>query len=248
MSCGTDARQNHLAMEIKMFGGDSKDGLSRILSQVVTLIRQRGYEPGDRIPSEREFAERLNVGRTQVREAMTMLEAMRYLEKRRGSGVFLCKDKDTTSLEALVLFAQLEVPVDPKINQQCVEVRRIIEVQAIRMACARRTEADLAALDAVLGLFRDDDDFVKEAAEYDYSFHLTLLKAADNDILVRLVNPFYLMSDNRRQAFFNSRERCLLSHRQHEAILKAVRERNSDEAERLLAAHIGRVKDYFQTS
>lgn len=233
-------------MEAKMLDGDFQDGVSRILNQIVMLIRQRGYEAGDRVPSEREFAERLGVGRAQVREAMTMLEAMRYLEKRRGSGVFLCKDSDTTSLEALVLFAQIDVPVDPKINEQCVEVRRIIEVQAIRIACERRSEADLANLDAVLATFRDDEAFSDRAAEYDYAFHLALLKATGNDILVRVVNPFYLMSGGRRQTFFVDRDRRLTSHSQHQAIVDAVRDRDVDRAERLLAAHIGRVKDYFQ--
>jgi DNA-binding FadR family transcriptional regulator len=185
-------------MEARMPDGDFQDGVPPILNQIVTLIRQRGYEPGDRVPSEREFAERLSVGRAQVREAMTMLEGMRYLDKRRGSGVFLCRDSDTTSLEALVLFAQIDVPVDPKINDQCIEVRRIIEVQAIRLACERRSDADLAALSAVLATFRDEDGFAEDAAEYDYAFHLTLLKATRNDILVRVVNPFYLMSGVRR--------------------------------------------------
>ncbi len=235
-------------MEAKMPDGEFQDGVSRILGQIVTLIRQRGYEPGDRIPSEREFTERLGVGRAQVREAMTTLESMRYLERRRGSGVFLCKDSDATSLETLVLFSQIDLPMEPQVNEQCVEVRRIIEVQAIRLACERRSMADLAALDAVLASFEDSDSFTERAADYDYAFHLTLLKATGNDILVRVVNPFYLMSESRRHSFFATSERRITSHRQHEAIVKAVRDRDAEQAERLLAAHIGRVGDHFRTA
>lgn len=230
-----------------MADDDFQDGVSRILNQVVMLIRQRGYGPGDRVPSEREFSERLGVGRAQVREAMTMLESMRYLEKRRGSGVFMCKNSDMTSLEALVLFAQIDVPVDPRINAECVEVRRIIEVQAIRLACERHSPDDLEALEAILATFRDDPLFASSASNYDYAFHLTLLKASKNDILVRVVNPLYLMSDSRRQIFFQDADRRLISHRQHEALVAAVRARDAEHAERLLAAHIGRVGDYFQT-
>ncbi|MES2436196.1 MAG: FadR/GntR family transcriptional regulator [Pseudomonadota bacterium] len=225
---------------------DVQDSGSKTVNAIVTLIRQRGYGPGDRVPSEREFAERMGVNRAQVREAMTMLESMRYLERRRGSGVFLCKETDATSLDALVLFAQMGLPVDPTVNEQCIEVRRIIEVQAIKVACQRRTEADLAALDQIIASFRDDDDFAEDASGYDYAFHLAILKATQNGILVRVVNPFYLMSGNRRQVFFSDRARRMTSHRQHEAMVAAIRARDSEKAEALLAAHIGRVEQHFK--
>lgn len=225
---------------------DVKDSGSRIVNEIVTLIKQRGYAPGDRVPSEREFAERMGVNRAQVREAMTMLESMRYLERRRGSGVFLCKETDATSLDALVLFAQMGLAVEPRVNEQCIEVRRIIEVQAIRIACQRRTDADLASLDKILASFRDDDDFAEEASGYDYAFHLAILKATQNGILVRVVNPFYLMSGSRRRAFFADRARRMTSHLQHVAMVDAIRERDAVKAEALLAAHIGRVEQHFQ--
>jgi GntR family transcriptional repressor for pyruvate dehydrogenase complex len=78
----------------------------------VSLIQQRGYFPGERLPSERDLAERFSVGRAAVREAVTTLESMRYVERRRGSGIFFCRKPDTASLETLVLFSDLGLPMD----------------------------------------------------------------------------------------------------------------------------------------
>jgi GntR family transcriptional repressor for pyruvate dehydrogenase complex len=225
-----------------------QENASRIVTEIVTLIRQRGYEPGDRVPSEREFSDRLGVGRAQVREAMTVLESMRYLERRRGSGVFLCKKTDSISLDALVLFAQVGLPVDPKVNDQCIEVRCMFEVQAIRLACRRRNEVDLSYLETVLSLFRDSDDFAKGASDYDYDFHFAIIKATHNEILARVVNPFYLISQGRRLAFFKDRERRSISHQQHIKMVKAIRARDEDAAEKLMFSHIGRVDSYFKAA
>lgn len=230
-----------------MLDADVQDSGSRIVSEIVSLIRQRGYEPGDRVPSEREFAERLNVGRAQVREAMGTLESMRYIERRRGSGVFLCKETDATSLDALVLFAGMGLPIEQSVNEQCIEVRRLIEVQAIQLACHRRTDKDLARLAEVLSHYRDDDAFAGEASGYDYAFHLAIIKATQNDILVRVINPFYMMSRRRREIYFGHRDRRASSHRQHVGMVKAIRDRDADAAVKLMGAHIGRVETYFES-
>lgn len=230
-----------------MLDVDVEDSGSRIVSDIVSLIKQRGYEPGDRVPSEREFAERMNVGRAQVREAMSTLESMRYIERRRGSGVFLCKETDATSLDALVLFAGMGLPIEHSVNEQCIEVRRLIEVQGIQLACVRRTEKDLERLDEVLSIYRDDDAFSEEASGYDYAFHLAIIKATQNDILVRVINPFYMMSHKRRQIFFHDRDRRATSHQQHIELVEAIRRQDVGIAERLMASHIGRVETYFNT-
>lgn len=230
-----------------MLDTDVQDGGSRIVSEIVSLIRQRGYEPGDRVPSEREFAERLNVGRAQVREAMGTLESMRYIERRPGSGVFLCKHTDATSLDALVLFAGMGLPIEQSVNEQCIEVRRLIEVQSIHLASNRRTENDLARLEKVLSYYRDDEAFASEASGYDYAFHLAIIKATQNDILVRVINPFYMMSRGRREVFFRDRDRRASSHLQHIEMVRAIREHDADAAVKLMAAHIGRVESYFES-
>jgi GntR family transcriptional regulator, transcriptional repressor for pyruvate dehydrogenase complex len=220
---------------------------SRIVGEIVSLIQQRGYFPGERLPSERDLAERFSVGRAAVREAVTTLESMRYVERRRGSGIFFCRKPDTASLETLVLFSDLGLPMDPKVNADCVEVRRIIEVQAVALACERRTDEDLRRLDATLATFWNGEGFAERASEYDYEFHMAIFRATHNDVLVRIVNPFYIMSKERRLVFFADQQRRKISHKQHMAMTKAIRDKDPGAATKLMATHTGRVEKYFST-
>lgn len=217
----------------------------RVVGEILNLIVRRQYEPGERLPSERDLAERFSVGRTTIREAITTLESMRYVERRPGSGIFLSKDPNSASLETLVLYSDLGLPIEPKVNAEVVEVRRILEVQAIALACERRIESDLDRLRATLATFEDNDDFVESAVKYDYDFHMDIFRSTHNDILVRLVNPFYIMARTRRSVFFRDRERRRVSHSQHLEMLTAIERREKENAMKLMAGHIGRVERYF---
>lgn len=218
----------------------------QVVAQIISLVQSRAYLPGERIPSEREIAERFDVGRAVVREAMAMLEAMRYLERRRGSGVFMASDPDATSLEALVISARVGLPLSAKVNQDSIEVRRIIEVQAIELACSRRTEEDLSRLRSVLNGFDPDKADRFAASTYDAAFHLDLIRSTGNDILIRLVQPFYLMARTRREAFFSDVTRRCRSHEQHMEMLEAVVRRDAAQAAEKMAEHIGRVEHWFE--
>lgn len=220
------------------------DQVLRVVSSIVGLVEQRAYGAGDRIPSEREFSERFGVGRAVVREATAMLEAMRYLERRRGSGLYLSADEEATSLETLVLFSSLGLPVSKKVNDDSIEVRRLIEGQAIRLACLRRQEANLERLQQILRSFDDVAD-ARAASDYDFRFHMEIFRATGNEILVRLVHPFYIMSRQRREAFFSDEGRRSVSHAQHEEIFRAIAAQDAEMAASLMNMHIGRVDTWF---
>ncbi len=125
------------------------------------------------------------------------------------------------------------------------EVRLIIEGQSIALACERRTDADIERLQRTLASFRDDDGFSDFASEYDYEFHINLFRAAGNEVLIRLVTPFYIMSRQRRLVFFADRERRRVSHDQHLEMTAAITDRDSGGAQQLMANHIGRVEEFF---
>lgn len=76
-----------------------------------------------RTPSERELAEHFGVSRGQVREALAILEAMRIVERRAKSGIYLTTTE--ASVEAMALFARAGVPLDPILIYETVELRKI---------------------------------------------------------------------------------------------------------------------------
>jgi GntR family transcriptional regulator, transcriptional repressor for pyruvate dehydrogenase complex len=215
---------------------------NRVVADTIALIQQRGYAPGERLPSERELAERFAVNRGAIREALSVLETMRYVERKRSSGLYRADDP---SLETLVLSHDLGLPIDRQEITDSLEVRRLIEVQAVQLACARRSDADLARLDEILAASTAAIKEGRSIAAQDYDFHMAIFRATQNDILVRVVKPFYLMSRQRREKFFEHASRCRGSHRQHIQLAAAIAARKPKHCVQLMDAHIGRVERYY---
>ncbi|MGE4368882.1 MAG: FadR/GntR family transcriptional regulator [Burkholderiaceae bacterium] len=215
----------------------------RILAQIVTLIEERNYLPGERLPSERELSERFGVGRGVIREVLSILENLRYLQRRPNSGIYLTPTPERISLEALSLFSHLGIGLSADKVSQAIEVRRLIEVQAVGLACQRRTDDDLDALAGVVDQF---DHAIRhnpgEVATLDYEFHMALFKATKNVVLTQLVNPFYVMSADRRKTIFADPERGRISNEQHRQILQCVYRQDTANAQALMTQHIGRVE------
>ena len=83
---------------------EKSDASSNAVSKILSFIRERRYQPSERLPSERDFADRFSTSRGAVREALATLEAMRVIERRPNSGIYL-RHSEESSIEALVLHA-----------------------------------------------------------------------------------------------------------------------------------------------
>lgn len=216
------------------------------MTELVRLIQQRDYAPGERLPSERELAARFGVGRGVVREVLSVLESLRYLERRSKAGVYLNLAPERISLETLGLFSELNLELTPMQLAQAMEVRSIIEVQAVGLAAQRRTEEDIASITAIVQRF---DSMIADSSEsvanLDYEFHMAIFRATHNLVLMQLVNPFYTMSENRRRTFFKDKEQSRTSNEQHKTILAALIEQDVTKAKKLMQEHIGRVDAYY---
>lgn len=224
---------------------DAETQVLKTVNGLMAFIEKRGYEPGERLPSERDLTTRFSVGRGVLREALTLLEASRYIERRRNSGIYLTGGADQVSLEALVLNSRLDKPLDSRTIRDCMEVRRILEVQAIALACTRRTDADLEGLHRILDETEAALVTGVYVAELDYDFHMAVFRAAQNDIFTRVVTPFYLMSRRRREEFFKDPANGVTSQAQHIAIVEAIEARDVATATDLMGRHIGRVEDHY---
>jgi len=215
-----------------------------LVAQLVPFLLSRGYARNERAPSERELAERFHASRTQVREALSVLETLRVIERRPKSGIYMTTE--SASIEALTLFAEIGIPISSDELSQTVEVRRIQELEAIRLACRRHTDADIEELRRCL-----DDCTVaiaagRSIAALDRVFHCGIVKATQNTILMRLVNIFYLMTERRREYYFQDPGRRRQSDAEHREIFAALVERDEQRAVQLLDAHLEGADSYWQ--
>ncbi|HEY1701511.1 MAG TPA: FadR/GntR family transcriptional regulator [Trebonia sp.] len=218
---------------------------AELIYQLMSFLLARGYDPGEKIPSERELGLRFGVSRTQVREALTALSAVRIVQRRAKSGLYMTEE--LPSIEALSLFAQVGIPLTPDDVRQIVEMRRIHEVEAVKLACARRTTADIARMREVLAATESSIDDANAVAERDREFHAAIVRATHNDIFLRIVNIFYLMTAERRAFYFRDPERRTGSLAQHHEIFEAIVASNAPRAVSLIESHLTGVDSYWST-
>jgi DNA-binding FadR family transcriptional regulator len=220
------------------------DVQNELIARLVGFLLLRKYEPGERVPSERELAERFKVGRGNIREALSYLEALRIIERKAKSGIFMADE--AASVEALAFFAQLGIPLTALDVQHSVEMRRIHEIAAVQLACERATPKNLETLREILE--RSEAKIAKREPihEEDRDFHLEIVKATQNGVFYRIVHIFYLMTEERRRVYFKNLQRCKASHAEHQKIFAAIAKRNRSSAVNLVSAHLQGVDSYWQ--
>ncbi|UOK71875.1 FadR/GntR family transcriptional regulator [Ancylobacter polymorphus] len=208
------------------------------IGNIMSLVRAKRIEAGERLPSERDLAERFDMSRGVIREALATLEVMRFIERRPNSGIYLRDTEVEGSFEALVLQAHLGLPIKTSEIVQALELRRIMEVQATRLACERATAKDLRAIRAIL---EEADKRIAEGKTIeaeDQSFHLAIVAATKNDVFLRVVNAFYEVSRPRRKVNFQNVEKSALSSRDHYKVYEALEKGDADAAAEAMERHL----------
>jgi DNA-binding FadR family transcriptional regulator len=216
-----------------------------LIWRILDHLRDRRFEPGERLPSERDLAERLGVGRNALREALATLITLRVVESRPNSGIYLRKLASESSFETVVLLSEMGSPPSPADVIDTMEVRRTLELQAVQLACERRTEEDLARIAATL---RDADALLAQKgniADCDNEFHMALAEASHNTVLVRLLHAFYRLSLERRRDYFSDLKRAKDSANAHRKIAEAIEKRDVEAGMKIMERHIGNGKHYW---
>jgi GntR family transcriptional regulator, transcriptional repressor for pyruvate dehydrogenase complex len=210
-----------------------------IVEQIRALIREGRWAPGDQIPPERELAERFRVSRTSVREALRALEMQGVIESRQGGGTFV----RTADTEALVPPLAAAILRGRRELAEVLEVRELIEPGIARRAALRATDEHVSELESLLERQRECIAQGRPFVDEDTAFHYTLARAADNHILLRLHNVILDLLRESRQSYLHVPDRPQTSLRGHEAILRAVKTRDSEAAYEASLEHIAEVRD-----
>ena len=217
---------------------DKPDNIDIAVSGILSLIREHRSEAGDRLPSERDLADRLGVTRNTIREALSVLESMRVIERRPNSGVYVKDIRMESSVDLLVLQADLGLPGTADDNFQAMEVRSLLEVQAIRLACRRRSDSDLEKMRQILQLAESQIAKGQPINEEDEAFHMAIAAATKNAVLRRVLTVFYLMYRSRRMVYFSDKERSQRSQSHHRKMYEAIEARDAAEAVAILKQHL----------
>jgi DNA-binding FadR family transcriptional regulator len=209
----------------------------QLLKALLGRIEAARLAPEARLPSERELAQSLGASRSSVREALGVLEVLRVIERRPQSGIYMRPASSEPSVEAFVLQESLDVRSSTVDYEQAQEARIIHEVEAVRLAAKRRSPRDLATLQSIIERSRANLQDGCNLADDDEAFHLALIGAAKNPILLRIGKSLYLMTRTVRHAYFDAAGSGRQSIKDHVKILKTVAQRDAVQAAELLKRH-----------
>lgn len=209
-----------------------------IAEQLRKQVAAGKLKPGDRLPSERELAERLQVSRASVREALSALEMMGLVEVRSGEGTYVRH----VNMDSVVAPLAWVLALEKDTVEQLMEVRKILETQAVSLAAERAEESEMEEMAEALEIMRQDLEAGELGEMADHSFHFAITRATHNQILVRLMNS---ISDTMHQTLKISRRKMFSSkpmleklYHEHVAIFAAVRDHDPKRARQDMLAHL----------
>ncbi len=201
---------------------------SVVARQLLEELAKEDFVSGTRLPSEREMADTLGVGRSTLREAMAALDLLGIIQVRPGSGSYLKADSSQLLPQALQWGLMLAQPG----VQDLVEVREHLELLAASLAAARASEEDVERLQVHLDQMRAPEISIEEFVEADIAFHLETAMIARNTVLQALLEGIRTLL----RAWFDRTLRVegtmKATIKEHEAVFEAIARHSPADAEK----------------
>ena len=163
----------------------------QVVDYILGCINRGELKCGDRLPSEREFAESLGISRVPLREAISALSAIGIVEKRHGDGNFIA----TFSPEILGRILRTYTMLDQTLSENLFEARLVVEGAAARLAARNATPDDIATLRSLMENMEDSipayvrgEKKLSDMLHLDDLFHLQCAAASHNQFYIQFVN------------------------------------------------------------
>lgn len=183
-----------------------------------TFINDNNLEAGTPLPAEGDLAQQLGVSRNSLREGIKALESVGILESRRGVGVFV----KAFSFEPLL--DNLAYGLGQALQQieEVIVIRRTLEVGLIEKTVANATPELIQELRDVLEAMRHRAENGESFPDEDRLFHHLLFSCQENEVLLRLLEVFWLAFYKASDFVNLSNEDPMQTWREHEAIVDAI--------------------------
>ena len=204
-----------------------------IASQITNFIFSNQIKEGQKLPSERELADRLKVSRVVIREALKSLEQAGLVEIRPGQkgGAFVVHKLYKPFFHSIHdLFNEKKLTL-----QHFFETRKAIECFSIQLAAKNVTQEDIDKLRAINKRSLEDIEDNEKFRSHNETFHVAIAEMTGNPLiklivesLLKLLNTLYAQSSQSPEFIKNTYQR-------HEGIIKALKERKIKLCEKLMA-------------
>lgn len=200
-----------------------------IADQILDLVAENGLAPGDRLPAERELAERFGVSRPSLREALIALEVEGRLDIRMGSGIYVGAPARAAAIEGESPFEVLQA-------------RAIVESAIAEEAARRCDPAAVAAMDRILARMAEAMGDPARSLDLDGAFHIAVAMGTGNGLLADMTADIYRLRlspfFSRLAAHFEGPGTWRLALAEHGAIRDAIAAGDAGAAREAMRHHL----------
>jgi GntR family transcriptional repressor for pyruvate dehydrogenase complex len=210
----------------------------QVLRQIQEQIATGRLKPGDKLPPERVLAQRFQVSRSSIRDAIQVLQTSRLVRSRQGGATAVCE----VSADSLVSPLSRVLQDTHGLVAELMEARRMIEPLLAARAAANATDEELARLEEVLRRQAEKMRRGEPIIEEDSDFHYGIAVAARNSVLRRMVDMLMdLLRENRVRGMQGPGRpaRSLAGHRR---VLDAIRRRDPRAAHAAMLRHVREIE------
>ncbi len=217
--------------------------VEQIAQGLIRYIATQGLRPGDRLPSERELVRMVGASRLPLREAISVLKGLGVLEVKHGKGIFVRRLDLGTLFGKLSPLLRIQGGMD---LSALFEVRMHLEGSIAQIAALRRGPEHLERLEASVEAMRASLEDRASYVRHDMAFHQELARSTGNPIFHVLMATIGDLLCELQYMYRDSVEIRRLAIAEHQAILDAVRQGQSEQARLAMLQHLqnatGRVK------
>lgn len=217
---------------------------TKIVKMFKENLLKGNLKAGDKLPTETELMEMLNVSRTPLREAIKVLEAIGIVEIKRGEGMFITKKISKDGLNPLIFSLILHSENIPAL----IELRQHFEVLMINILKSKDS-FDVEKIEKVYQSQVDrmhDDLSLEELVEIDLEFHYAVLEETKNPFVIEIGNTIYEIMKPHMVHFRDKRniERTLKTHKLYLDVLKGDKDFEAIETARRLIKNNEEMLDF----
>lgn len=210
---------------------------SVVANKIVEMIQESSYEPGSRIPSEFELAEKFGVGRGTIREAVKILVSRNVLEIRPAKGTFV-RENPGVADDPLGLKM---IPDQVKMIEDLLELRLLLECYAVKKAAVNATEEQVRKLNRLLSLLKQSEDDDELSTKYDIELHKTIAESSGNSVISTVLPVIQTNMEHFNSLSFE-REWDVVN-AGHRAIVSAIEQHNPMLAEAETVKHLSYITE-----
>lgn len=208
-----------------------------VMQSLIGALESGEIQVGAELPSERDLAEHLGIGRGSLRECLAILEFLGAIENT-GSRKRVTRDADYIRRAASFMRISNQMDTMEDFN----EFRRVNEEAIVALACQRATKQDLAEIAAAMARLEENP----EDPMGDVAFHAALAVASHNVMLAATIHLVNSMIADVRRMFFKKPNYISRSQQSHRAIFEAVRNGDAETARREMQLHLDIVEEFSQ--